>query len=144
MSPGSLLGLPDALLRGLWTQKLEKTKGFLRFLKMKLVGSLTLPMLFLVNFVLSLADLVPKWSPKSFQNCSKKEPESDQKNELKHGQKMTENGNIIIHTITEESRSDRGAWGVFLRPWGLLKTLLEDALKIAYRTKIVLPKTVPK
>ena len=144
VSPGSLLGLPDALLRGLWTQKLEKTNGFLRFLKMKLVGSLTLPMLFLVNFVLSLADLVPKWSPKSFQNCSKKEPESDQKNELKHGQKMTENGNIIIHTITEESRSDRGAWGVFLRPWGLLKTLLEDALKIAFRTKMAVPKTVPK
>ena len=44
VSPGSLLGLPDALLRGLWTQKLKKTNGFLRFLKMKLVGSLTLPM----------------------------------------------------------------------------------------------------
>ena len=42
---GAFLGFQMlALLRGLWTQKLEKTNGFLRFLKMKLVGSLTLPM----------------------------------------------------------------------------------------------------
>ena len=101
-------------------------------------------MLFLVNFVLSLADLAPKWSPKSFQNCSKKEPEIDQKNELKHGQKMTENGNSIIHTITEEKSLWPLPWGVFLRPWGLLKTLLEDALKIAHRIKKSKAKNGPK
>ena len=62
---GSLLGPLEALLGGLWTQKLEKNCGFLRFLKMQLFGSLKLLMALLGSSCFFLGKSGPKMG---FQN----------------------------------------------------------------------------
>ena len=83
---GESLGLLETLLGGLWTQKLVKTKCFLRVLKRLFFGSLQLLMALLGSSWSVLGGfgsrMASKMVPKSFLKCFK----SLSKNDPKKGQ----------------------------------------------------------
>ena len=74
----------------------------------------------------------PKRHPKVVQKLVKQWSKSEPKNGKKKLEKRFKK--VALTAVL----------GCVFEAMGPLKTLLEDALKIAYRTKMAMPKTVPK
>ena len=93
----------EALLGALWTQKPKKTKGFSRFLKMQLFGSLELLLALLGS---SCPLLGPIWSQNGSKMGPKSGPKSDQKVVQKMIPKMTKKVQILVPKMGSKMGQD--------------------------------------
>ena len=85
----------------------------------------------------------PQEAREGSQETPKETPKGGPKLGQKVAKKCTQKWAKKASKVNSKNRSDRGLFGRFWWPWGLPKTLTEDALKKFYRQIFASPKTVP-